>query len=395
LVAQGFTQIEGLDFGETYAPITRLESICILLAYATHHDFKLYQMYVKSAFLNGPILELVYVEQPPGFKDPKLPNHVYKLHKALYGLKQAPRACYECLKDFLLRKGFKIGKTNPSLFTRKVKHDIFVCQIYVDINIFGSTNQEWYEDFSRIMTKRFEMSMMGELKFFLGFQIKQLKDGTFICQTKYTKDMPKKFYMENAKPIKTPILTNGHLDLNEDGKAMDQKVYRSMIGSLLYLCTSRPDIMLSVCMCARFQANPSKYHLMAVKRILRYLVYTPYHGLWYSKSSTFDLLGYSYSDYAGCKVDQTDISRTCQFLEWPLVSWSYKKQIYVALSTTEAEYVATGACCPHLIWMRFTLSDFGCKFSMIPLLCDKKSTIKLAYNPMNHSRIKHIDIRHH
>ena len=235
-------------------------------------------MDVKSAFLNGPISELVYVEQPPGFEDPKFPNHVYKLHKALYWLKQAPRAWYECLKDFLLRKGFEKGKADPTLFTRKVDKDIFVCQIYVDDIIFGSTNQTWCEDFSRIMTKRFEMSMMGELTFFLGFQIKQLKDGTFISQTKYTKDMLKKFNMEDAKPIKTPMSTQRHLDLNEDGKAVDQKVYSSMIGSLLYLCASRPDIMLSVCMCARFQANPKECHLMAVKRILRYLVFTPNLG---------------------------------------------------------------------------------------------------------------------
>jgi hypothetical protein len=154
------------------------------------------------------------------------------------------------------------------------------------------------------MTKRFEMSMMGELKFFLGFQIKQAKEGTFICQTKYTRDMLKKFDMDKAKPIKTPMPTNGHLDLNKEGESVDQKVYRSMIGSLLYLCASRPDIMLSVCMCARFQVNPKECHLMAVKRILRYLVHIPNLGLWYPKSSTFDLLGYSDSDYAGCKVDK-------------------------------------------------------------------------------------------
>ena len=169
------------------------------------------------------------------------------------------------------------------------------------------------------MTKRFEMSMMGELKFFLGFQIKQVKDGTFIRQTKYTHDMLKKFDMAKAKPIKTPMPTNGHLDLNE-GKAMDIKVYRSMIGSLLYLCASRPDIMLSVCMCARFQANPKECHLVAVKRILRYLVHTPNLGLWYPKGSKFDLLGYSDSDYAGCKVDQKNTSRTCQILGRFLVS---------------------------------------------------------------------------
>jgi hypothetical protein len=275
LVSQGFTQVEGLGFEEIYATVARLEIIRMLLAYVIHHNFKLYQMDVKSAFLNGPIQELVYVEQPPGFKDPKFPNYVYKLQKELYGLKQAPRAWYECLKEFLLKQGFEIGKANPTLFTHKVGKDIFVCQIYIDDIIFGSTNHKFCGKFSRIMTMRFDMSMMGELKFFLGFQIKQVKDGTFISQTKYTHDMLKKYDMVNAKPIKTPMLTNGHIDLNDDGKAMDTKVYRSMIGSLLYLCASRPDIMLSVCLCVRFQANPKECHLVAIKRILRYLVHTP------------------------------------------------------------------------------------------------------------------------
>jgi hypothetical protein len=217
----------------------------------------------------------------------------------------------------LLKQGFKIGKANPTLFTHKVGNDIFVCQIYVDDIIFGSTNHVYVEEFSRIMTKRFEMSMMGELKFFLGFQIKQVKEGTFIIQTKYTHDMLKKFDMVNAKPIKTPMPTNGHLDLNENGTAMDIEVYRSMISSLLYLCASRPDIMLSVCMCARFQANPKECHLSTVKRILRYLVHTPNLGLWYPKGSKFNLLGYSDSDYAGCKVERKITLGTCQFLDGP------------------------------------------------------------------------------
>ena len=207
--------------------------------------------------------------------------------------------------------------------------------------------------------------------------------------------MLKKFDMEKAKPIKTPMPTNGHLDLNEEGKAVDQKVYRSMIGSLLYLCASRPDIMLSVCMCARFQASPKECHFMAVKRIFRYLVHTPNLGLWYPKGSIFSLLGYSDSDYAGCKVDRKSTTGTCQFLGRSLVSWSSKKQNSVALSTAEAEYVAAGSCCAQLLWMRQTLSDFGCEFSKIPLLCDNESAIKLANNPVQHSRTKHIDIRHH
>jgi hypothetical protein len=244
LVAKGYSHVECLDFDETYAPIARLESICILLAYATYHGFKLYQMDMKSAFLNGPINEEVYVEQPSGFEDSEYPNHVYKLSKALYGLKQAPIAWYECLWDFLITNGFKVGKANPTLFTKTVAKHLFVCQIYVDDIIFGSTNKSTCEEFSRIMIQKIEMSMMGELKYFLRFQIKQLQDGTFISQTKYIQDILKKFGMKGGKPIKTPMGTNGHLDLDTGGKSVDQKVYRSMIGSLLYLCASRPDIML-------------------------------------------------------------------------------------------------------------------------------------------------------
>jgi hypothetical protein len=224
----------------------------MLLAYATQHSFKLCQMDVKSAFLNGPIKEEVYVEQPPGFESEGYPNHVYKLNKVLYGLKQAPRAWYECLRDFLIENDFRIGKADSTLFTRKMGKDLFVCQIYVDDIIFGSTNKSFCDEFSKIMTDRFEMSMMEVLTFFLGFQIKLDKEGTFISQTKYTRDILKKFSMDKAKLIKMPIDTNGHLDLDLGSTSVDQKVYRSMIESLLYLCASRSDIMLSVCMCARF-----------------------------------------------------------------------------------------------------------------------------------------------
>jgi hypothetical protein len=238
LVAKVYSQVEGLDFNETYAPVARLESIRILLAYATYHGFKLYQMDVKSAFLNVPIMEDIYVEHPPGFEDSEYPNHVYKLSKALYGLKQAPRAWYECLRDFLITNGFKVGKADPTLFTKTIAKDLFICQIYVDDIIFESTNESSCEEFSRIMIPKFEMSMMGELKYFLGFQIKQLQEVTFISQTKYIQDILKKFVMKNAKPIKTPMGTNGHLDLDTGGKSIDQKLYRLMIGYLLYLCAS-------------------------------------------------------------------------------------------------------------------------------------------------------------
>jgi hypothetical protein len=336
-----------------------------------------------------------YTWNNPLAEDDRYPNHVYKLSKALYGLKQAPRAWYECLRDFLIANTFKVVKADPTLFTKTCNGDIFVCQIYVDDIIFGSTNQKSYEEFSRVMMQKFEMSMMGELNYFLGFQVKQLKERTFISQTKYTQDLLKRFGMKDAKPVKTLMGTDGHLDLNKGGQFVDQKAYRSMIGSLLYLCASRPDIMLSVCMCATFQSDPKECHLVAVKQILRYLVSTPCFGIWYPKGSTFDLIRYSDSDYAGCKVDRKSTSGTCQFQGRSLVSWSSNKQTSVALSTAEAEYVAAGQCCTQLLWMRQTLWDFGYNLSKVPLLCDNESATRLAVNPVEHSRTKHIDIRHH
>jgi hypothetical protein len=245
------------------------------------------------------------------------------------------------------------------------------------------------------MIQKFEMSMMGELKYFLGFQVKQLQEGTFISQTKYIQDILTKFGMKDAKPIKTPMGTNGHLDLNTGGKSVDQKVYWSMIGSLLYLCASQQDIMISVCMCARFQGDPKEVHLRVVKRIVRYLVYTPKFGLWYRRGSTFDLIGYSDADWAGCKIDRKSTSGTCQFLRRSLVSWASKKQNSVALSTVEAEYIAAGHCCAQLLWMRQTLRDYGYKLSKVPLLCDNESAIRMVDNPVKHSCTKHIDIRYH
>jgi hypothetical protein len=367
----------------------------MLLAYATHHVFKLYQMDVMSAFLNGPIKEEVYMEQPPSFESEEYPNHIYKLYKVLYGLKEAQRAWSECLRDFLIENGFMIGKADSTLFTRKMGKYLFICQIYVDDIIFGSTNKSFYEEFSKIMTDRFEMSMMGVLRFFLGFQIKQAKEGTFISQMKYTHDVLKKFGPDKAKPIKTPMGTNGHLDLDLGGTMVDQKVYSSMIGSLLYLCASRPDIMLSVYMCARIQATPKDCHLRAVKRIMRYLVLTPNVGLWYPKGSHFEFIGYSDADYAGCKVDRKSTSGTCQFHGLSLVSWSSKKQNFFALSLAKAEYVTAGSCCAQLLWMRQTLKDYDYTMNHIPLRCDNESVIKISYNPREHSRTKHKDIRHH
>jgi hypothetical protein len=215
----------------------------------------------------------------------------------------------------------------------------------MDDIIFGGSSYALVAKFYGTMSREFEMSMMGELTFFLGLQIKQTREGTFMHQGKYTKDLLRKFDMGEAKPLLTPMSTTTALDEDKGGEAMDQKEYQSMIRSLLYLTATRPDIQFTVCLCARFQSSPRTSHCQAIKRIMRYLRFTPKFGLWFSASSSLSLYGYSDADYAGYRVERKSTTRTCQFLGSSLVSWSSRKQSTVAPSTIEAEYVAGAACC--------------------------------------------------
>jgi len=395
LVAQGYNQQEGIDYDETYAPVARLEAIRILLAYASHKCIKLFQMDVKSAFLYGFLNEEVFVRQPPGFENIEKPNHVFKLTKALYGLKQAPRAWYERLSIFLLKNSFSRGKIDTTLFRKTDKNDLLIVQVYVDDIIFGATNETMCDDFSKLMESEFEMSMMGELKFFLGLQIKQHKDGIFICQEKYIKDLLKKYKMNEAKIMTTPMHPSSNLDKDENGKDFPEKEYRGMIGSLLYLTASRLDIVFGVGLCARFQTAPKDSHYIAVKRIFRYLVGTPSVGLWYKKGTHFDLLAYCDVDYAEDKIERKSTGGACQLLGEALISWCCRKQSTITLSTTEAEYISAANCCSQVLWIRNQLEDFSLRYVNIQILCDNTSAIYLSKNPIQHSRSKHIEVKHH
>ena len=395
LVAKGYCQEEGIDFDETFAPVARLEAIRIFLAYAAFKDFKVYQMDVKSAFLNGLLEEEVYVEQPPGFLKDVGADKVYKLKKALYGLKQAPRAWYDTLSCFLLQCGFTKGLVDKTLFRIKDGDHILLVQIYVDDIIFGSTNPDLCEKFSSLMKGKFEMSMMGELNYFLGLQVRQLKEGIFINQEKYTKDLLRKYNIEGKSSVKVPMGTSLRIDVDSEGREVDQTTYRGIIGSLLYLTASRPDISFAVGVCARFQASPKESHLNASKKILRYLKGTQSVGLWYPRGGSFELMGYSDADFAGCKIDRKSTSGTCQFLGGRLVSWFSKKQHSIATSTAEAEYVAAGSCCAQILWMKQQLLDYGVECKEVKIMCDNTSAIAITQNPVLHSRTKHIDIKYH
>nr|GEW20332.1 uncharacterized mitochondrial protein AtMg00810-like [Tanacetum cinerariifolium] len=271
-------------------------------------------MYVKRTFLYETIKEEVYVCQPPGFEDPNYLDKVYKVVKALYGLHQAPRAWYETLANYLLENGFQKGKIDQTLFIKKHKGDILLVQVYVDEIIFGSTNKELCTAFEKLMKDKFQMSSMGELTFFLGLQVKQKEDGIFISQDKYVAEILRKFGFTYVKSASTTIETEKPLLKDPNGEDVDVYLYRSMIGSLMYLTSSRPHIMFAVCACARFQVTPKVSHLHAVKRIFRYLKGKPYLGLWYLRDSPFNLVAYSNSDYTGASLNRKSTKRGCQFL---------------------------------------------------------------------------------
>ncbi|GJV78985.1 putative ribonuclease H-like domain-containing protein [Tanacetum coccineum] len=395
LVAQGYTQEEGIDYNEVFSPVARIEAIRLFLAYASYKDFMVYQMDVKSAFLYGKIEEEVYVCQPPGFEDPDFLDRVYKVEKALYGLHQAPRAWYETLSTYLLDYGFKRGKIDKTLFIRRYKGDILLVQVYVDDIIFGSTKKSLCTEFEKMMHKKFQMSSMGELTFFLGLQVKQKEDGIFISQDKYVTEILKKFGFTDVKTASTPMETQKPLLKDEDGEEVDVHLYRSMIGSLMYLTSSRPDIMFAVCACARYQVNPKVSHLHAVKRIFRYLKGQPKLGLWYPKDLPFDLVAFTNNYYAGASLDRKSTTGGCQFLGCRLISWQCKKQTVVANSTTEAEYVAASSCCGQVLWIQNQLLDYGYNFMHTKIYIDNESTICIVKNPIFHSKTKHIEIRHH
>ncbi|GJY69311.1 retrovirus-related pol polyprotein from transposon TNT 1-94 [Tanacetum coccineum] len=247
LVAQGFRQEEGIDFEESFAPVARIEAIRILVANAANKNMTIFQMDVKMAFLNGELKE--------------------ELKKALYGLKQAPRAWYDMLSSFLISQHFSKGAVDPTLFTRKAGNDLLLVQIYVDDIIFASTNTALCNEFANLMTTKFKMSMMGQMSFFLGLQISQSPRGIFLNQSKYASEIIKKYGLLSSDSVDTPMVEKNKLDEDLQGTPVDATLYRGMIGSLMYLTSSRPDLIYAVCLCARYQARPTEKHLHAVKWI--------------------------------------------------------------------------------------------------------------------------------
>ncbi|GJW37647.1 retrovirus-related pol polyprotein from transposon TNT 1-94 [Tanacetum coccineum] len=326
LVAKGYRQKEGIDFEESFALVARLEAVKIFIAYVAHKSFPVYQIDVNTAFLNGPLKEEVYVNQPDAFVDLHRPDKVYRLKNALYGLKQALREWYDELSKFLVSKGFSKGSIDPTLLITKHGENILLVQIYVDDIIFGSTNLN--------LSKKFTNPY-----------------GIFINQAKYAQEILKKQGMTSCDSIGTPMATKP-LDVNLSGTLVDQTKYYSMVGSLIYLTTSRPYIVHATCYHARYQARPTKKHLKEVERIFWYPKNTIHIGLLYPKDTGFELTAFLDSGHAGCLDTHTSTFGGIQFLGGDkLVIWLSKKQDCTSMSIAEAEYVSLSACCAQVLWI--------------------------------------------
>ena len=397
LVAKGYAQQPGIDFQETFAPVARLDTVRALIALAAQKGWLLYQLDVKSAFLNGELIEEVYVEQPQGFVAKGEEDKVYKLRKALYGLKQAPRAWYSQIDGYFLEKGFCKSKSEPTLY---VKHQgesrILIVALYVDDLVFTGNDKKMIEEFRREMMMKYEMSDLGLLHYFLGMEIYQDDDGVFISQKNYAEKVLKKFRMFGCKSVATPLVCNEKL-VKEDGeKKVDETLYRSLVGNLLYLTATRPDIMFAASLLSRFLNSPSQKHYGVGKRVLRYIQGTLSYGIRFRRSSKVKLIGFCDSDWGGCVDDMKSTSGYAFSLGTGVFSWLSKKQQSVAQSSAEAEYMSASIATSQTIWLRRILEDIGEKQEeATELFCDNKSAIAMAKNPCFHSRSRHIAIKYH
>ena len=397
LVAKGYSQQPGIDFNETFAPVVRMETIRTVLALAAQLKTKVYQLDVKSAFLNGELEEEVYVEQPQGYVEKGREDKVYRLRKALYGLKQAPRAWNNKIDHYFQQNGFTRSLSEPSLYLKKEgTHDSLILCLYVDDLIYTSTNPRMAEVFKKNMMKEYEMTDLGTMRYFLGIQVQQSDEGIFISQGKYAENLLKKFNMLKSKPMDTPMAINLKLTSNDGAPKFDASIYKSVVGSLIYLTNTRPDIVHAVSVVSRFMSDPSNHHFAAVKRILRYIQGTKGYGIRYTQEKKAHLVGYTDSDWAGAIDDRKSTSGHVFFLGSKVISWSSKKQSTVALSTTEAEYISATSTACEAVWIRRILADLRQEQNTpTKLYCDNMSTIAMTKNPVFHSRSKHIELRHH
>ncbi|CAN6200243.1 unnamed protein product [Urochloa humidicola] len=397
LVAKGYVQQPGVDYEDAFAPVARLESVRLLLAMAGHNGWAVHHMDVKSAFLNGVLREEVYVSQPPGFAVAGEENKVLRLHKALYGLRQAPRAWNARLDGTLKSLGFKQSPHEAGIYARGGDSARTLVGVYVDDLIITGASDKEVQRFKAEMKAQFKMSDLGLLSFYLGIEVQQNADGITVSQGSYAKKVLEVAGMANCNHAHTPMEERLKLSRMSEAAEVDATFYRRIVGCLRYLCHTRPDIAFSVGYVSRFLQRPTEEHMVAVKRILRYIAGTLHYGCFYARStSTPRLHGYSDSDLAGDIDTSKSTSGGIFFLEGGPVSWHSLKQRVVALSSCEAEYVAAASAATQAVWLARLLSDFtGDPAETVGLKLDNMSAMALIKNPVFHDKSKHIRIKYH
>ncbi|GJZ60536.1 retrovirus-related pol polyprotein from transposon TNT 1-94 [Tanacetum coccineum] len=397
LVVKGYAQKQGVDYSEVFAPVARWDTIRTIFAFAAQRGMKIHQLDVKSAFLYGMLEETVFVEQPQGFEVQGKEKKVYRLRKALYGLKQAPRAWYRRIEGYFLKEGFKKCPYEPTLFVKSVKEndEFLIVSIYVDDLIITGTTLALIEKFKTSMKSEFEMSDMGEMRYFLGVEVNQGEDGIHINQQKYAREILQRFNLEYCNSVKNPIVPGCTLVKNNQSGFVDATLYKQMVGCVMYLAITRPDIMFVVAQLCRHMDAPTEQHMSAMKKLFRYVQGTKELGIFYKKAASDMLIAYSDSDYAGDYDTRRSTSGYVCFLSGAAIAWSSKRQPIVTLSTTEAEFVAATACACQVVWLRRMFEHIGLTQEEGTVInCDNMSTIKISKNPVMHSRSKHIDVRY-
>lgn len=285
LVAKGYAQKHGMDYTEVFAPVARMDTLRMIIAVAAQRSWSIYQLDVKSAYLHGELNEDVFVEQPRGYEHKGGEHKVYKLHKALYGLKQAPRAWFSRIEAHFTHEGFQKCISEHTLFVKQNSGGkILIVSVYVDDLIYTGDDEQMMLEFKESMMKVFDMTDLGKMRFFLGIEVLQMDDGIYVCQRKYAQEILKRFGMEECNAVKNPIVPGFKIDKNEGGVKVDETYYKQIVGSLMYITTTRPDLMFIVSFIGRFMARPTEVHLLAAKRALRYLKGTIDYGICYSKN---------------------------------------------------------------------------------------------------------------
>nr|ABA93730.1 retrotransposon protein, putative, unclassified [Oryza sativa Japonica Group] len=392
LVAKGYSQTYGIDYDETFAPVAKMGIVRALVSCAVNFGWPLHQLDVKNAFLHGDLHEEVYMEIPPGFGNSQTVGKVCKLKKSLYGLKQSPRAWFDRFRHAVCDMGYSQCNGDHTVFYKHRGTNITILAVYVDDIVITGDDVEEIRCLKERLGKAFEVKDLGPLRYFLGIEIARSSKGIVLSQRKYVLDLLTDTGMLGCRASTTPIDRNHQL-CAQSGDPVNKEAYQRLVGRLIYLCHTRPDISYVVSVVSRYMHDPRTGHLDVVHKILRYLKGTPGKGLWFRKNGHLNVEGYCDADWASSMDDRRSTSGYCVFVGGNLVSWRSKKQAVVARSTAEAEYRAMALSLSEMLWMRSLLTELRVlRSDTVMLHCDNKSAISIANNPVQHDRTKHVEI---